>query len=211
MQEKNEKSQWRQATPGKKKFKIHICSKDWKKIAPKGGQLKLRTPWTQIVYKEFRKKNPSCPIAFKYQRVRCPHSQKHGPYMRLKAVCTFSDCKAKYVFTCNKPAQQNRKITISVTQFGHIRHAKEEQKFRRASYTRRGKIAKAIKIGISNFYYRKLSSTSTEELMAGNISKCLTKNVLKTISSEFKRSKRFHDNVVMELMITQKILRECDT
>ncbi len=91
------------------------------------------------------------------------------------------------------------------------RHAKEELKFRRTSYTRRGKISKALKNGISNFYYRKLSSTPTAELIAGHISKCLTKNVLKTISSEFKKSLRFHDNVVMELMITQKILRECDT
>ncbi len=47
--------------------------------------------------------------------------------------------------------------------------------------------------------------------MAGNISKCLTIFFLNTISSEFKKSLRFHDNVVTELMITQKILRECDT
>lgn len=108
--EQNKESQWRPTTTGKKKFKIHITSKDWRKIAPKEGQLKLRTPWTHIIYKQFKKIKPSCPIAFKYQRVRCLHSRKHGPYMKLKAVYTFSDCKAKYAFTCNEPTQQKNDI-----------------------------------------------------------------------------------------------------
>lgn len=47
IQDKREKSQWTSATPGKKKFKIHINCLDWRRIAPKEGELKLRRPWTQ--------------------------------------------------------------------------------------------------------------------------------------------------------------------
>lgn len=148
----NEKSHWRQATPGKKKFKIHICIRLEKKIAPK-----RRTTKTQNTLDS---NSLPCVQEKKIHHVQLHLStreldvlKKHGPYMRLKAVCTFSDCKAKYVFTCNKPAQQNRNVTISVNQFGCIRHAKAEQTFRGASDTRRGKITKAIKNGISNFYY----------------------------------------------------------
>lgn len=46
--------------------------------------------------------------------------------------------------------------------------------------------------------------------MAGNITKSLNKNVLKVISSEIHKSCRLHDDVILELMLTQKIKKDTD-
>lgn len=47
--------------------------------------------------------------------------------------------------------------------------------------------------------------------MAGNITRSLTRDVLKKISSEFRKSTRLHNDVVMELMLTQSIMKELGT
>lgn len=53
-----------------------------------------------------------------------------------------------------------------------------------------------------------VKKTSVKDIMAGNITKSLTKDVLKTISSEVKKSIRLHDDVMLDLMLTQKVLKE---
>lgn len=64
---------------------------------------------------------------------------------------------------------------------------------------------------MSNYYYQALAKSPSEEIVAGNISRCLTKDVLRVISSEVKKSTRLHDDIIMELVLTQKIMRECAT
>ena len=51
----------------------------------------------------------------------------------------------------------------------------------------RGKVARTIGQGVSNEYHRQLAATPPQELMAGNITRSLTKNILKVISSEVKK------------------------
>ncbi|KAG7518939.1 hypothetical protein JOB18_047736 [Solea senegalensis] len=42
--------------------------------------------------------------------------------------------------------------------------------------------------------------------MAGNITRSLTKDILKKISSEVKKSARLHNDIMLELMLTQKVI-----
>lgn len=58
-----------------------------------------------------------------------------------------------------------------------ITHQKKERRFR---HQRRGKIAKAISSGVSNCYYAMLRQVPVEEILARNITRSLTKDVLKT-------------------------------
>ena len=65
--------------------------------------------------------------------------------------------------------------------FAHqVRHINRQRKFRPAKYLRRGKIAEAVSNGVSNYYYSMLKNTPVEEIMAGNVTRSLTKDVLKT-------------------------------
>ncbi len=150
-------------------------------------------------------------LSFKYQHVKCRKSRKQtAPYFRALAVCTFDDCSAKYTFTIRtnpKPFQNS--IDIHVVRFGAVTHKDKELKFRNAKYTKRGKIAAAIANGVSQHYYESLKNTSPDEILAGNISKCFTMDVLRVISSEVRKSKRLHDDVIMEMILCQKIMKEC--
>ena len=47
--------------------------------------------------------------------------------------------------------------------FGEVRHRNNQRKFRPAKYLRRGKIAKAVINGVSNYYYSMLKNTPVEE------------------------------------------------
>ena len=98
-----------------------------------------------------------------------------------------------------------------VCQTGDITHKKNQFKFRPAAGEKRGKIAKALKKGVGNYFYKQLKQTPHAELVSGNISRSLNKNVLKVIKSELSQRTRMHDDVFMELYLTQNILRECDT
>lgn len=53
-----------------------------------------------------------------------------------------------------------------------------------------------------------ISGTPVDEITVGNITHSLTKDVLKKISSEVKRSTRLHNDLMLELMRTQKVIRE---
>lgn len=53
-----------------------------------------------------------------------------------------------------------------------------------------------------------ISGTLVDEITVGNITHSLTKDVLKKISSEVKRSTRLHNDLMLELMRTQKVIRE---
>lgn len=64
---------------------------------------------------------------------------------------------------------------------------------------------------MSTYYYEAVRKSTPEEILAGNISQSLTKDVLRVISSELKKSTRLHDDIILELMLTQKIIKECAT
>ena len=83
-----------------------------------------------------------------------------------------------------------------------------QRKFRPAKYLRRGQIAKAINQGVSNFHYAMLKKTPLDEIIAGNITRSLTKDVLKKISSEVRKSTQLHNDIMLELMLSQK--QSCD-
>lgn len=56
-----------------------------------------------------------------------------------------------------------------------------------------------------------ISNTPVAELQAGNITESLNRDVLKVISSEVNKSTQLHDDVILELILTQRIIRECDS
>lgn len=71
---------------------------------------------------------------------------------------------------------------------GKILQKMGEKKFRPATHLKQGKIAQSLTHGPSEFFvYEKLVSTPTEEILAGNMSSCLNRNVLKVISSEVRK------------------------
>lgn len=111
----------------------------------------------------------------------------------------------------NKPSLKDKKIFVTVCQRGQILHLKQHMRRRQASNIRRGKIAQKIQGGLSNTFYRLLRKTPREEIRAGNLTRCLNREILKTISYEVRKTLRQHDNSVLEVLLTQKIIRECDT
>ena len=48
-------------------------------------------------------------------------------------------------------------------------------------------------------------------LKAGNPTGCFNRGVLNTISSEIRKCARLHDNVLMEVVLTRKIMQMGDT
>lgn len=133
-----------------------------------------------MFYNSFRKKNPCCKIAFKSQHIKTLHSRKiNSPYLNITAVFTFPSCSAK----SNK---------------------KSERKVRAAANTRRGRIARALSKGVSHLFYSKLKKTPVAELISGNITRSVNKNILKVISSEVRKNKRIHDDVFKEMYLTQR-------
>ena len=140
-----------------KKFTITVNQKKWKKIVPLHGSTKLRQPWTNVLYNSFREKNLCCTLAFKSQHIKTPHSRKTNcPYLNISAVCTFPSCSAKYLFKKKREPLGETLVKISVLQSGRMKHKTTEKKFRQASNTRRGRIAPALRKGISILFYNKL-------------------------------------------------------
>ncbi|XP_051722783.1 uncharacterized protein LOC127497967 [Ctenopharyngodon idella] len=133
-------------------------------------------------------------------------------YLKICAKCTFSTCRARYSFTMKtKPAKHQTVIPLTVCRTGNILHLKKEQQFRHASNVRRGKIAKTVLQGVSTEYYKRLQNTPIQELLAGNITHSLNRNILKVISHEIKKTMQQHDNILLETQLTQSIIRQCDT
>ncbi|XP_041919014.1 olfactory receptor 2C3-like [Alosa sapidissima] len=58
---------------------------------------------------------------------------------------------------------------------------------------------------------KRLVKTPTEEIIAGNITRSLTRDILKVISSEVRQQGRFHSDYLVELSLTQQVLRDADT
>ncbi|XP_059386114.1 uncharacterized protein LOC132120908 [Carassius carassius] len=205
-QQQNQKITYRATRPGPKCFKVYISARKWKIIRPLPGSRKLKT------YEKFRKQNPCCTLVFTYQHLKVARSRKYRcPFMTVKASCSFESCNAHYVFRITqKPLSSDKRIPVTVTRIGKVTHSKGEVGSRPASYQKRGKIAKEVFKGVSNVYYRNLRKTPIPELMAGNISRSLSRNILKIISSEVRKSCRLHDDVILELMLTQKIIRDTD-
>lgn len=132
--------------------------------------------------------------------------------MSVRAICKFSTCKASFLIQmAERPTTQQKYIKLSVHHSGLVRHLKSETRCRPASNVKQGHIAKTVRKGNSRVYYSRLSSTPLPEVIAGKVSRSLSKNILKVISSELKKSKQLHDNVVLELTLTQDIIRECDS
>ncbi|XP_016520960.1 uncharacterized protein LOC107834332 [Poecilia formosa] len=209
-QHKQSKSDYRQCKAGLRNFKIKITRKEWKKIKPKHHHSQLRHPWTEILYDQFNKINPCCTLSFKYQHVKLSSSRKKTcPFFIARAKCTFNGCNAIYTFRKkNIPKPFDSKISFIVKRLGSVTHRKKEWRFRPAKYLKRGKIAKAVADGVSKYYNSKLRQTPIQEITAGNITKSLTKDVLRKISSELKKSTRLHDDIILELVLTQKLIKE---
>lgn len=53
-----------------------------------------------------------------------------------------------------------------------------------------------------------LQNTPFDKIKADSITCSMTKDVLKKISSEVKKSSRLHNDVMLELMLTQKVIQE---
>ena len=194
-------------------FKISIDKKTWESIRPVEGTKKLKPSWTHKIYDAFSKKNPCCVLAFKYQNVKSAGSRKRNcPYMQLKAVCTFPTCKAYYTFwLAEKPQRGQKNFSLRVCRHGQAHHLRRHTKMRPASNIRRGKIAKKISQGVSQTYYDLLGSTPKEAIAAGNLTQALNRDILKTIGYEVRKAAHLHHDVLMEVYMTQQIMKECDT
>ncbi len=173
----------------KKPIFISMARKLWDRIRPQKETSKLKGPWTDHVYNIFKEKIPSCTLSFKYQHLKAPWSRKkNAPYLSMKPGCTIPSCPAKYSFTVqNNPVALDQDVQILVQQTGDIQHKLSETKARPATNQKRGKIAEALTHGPSQLYYSTLQSTPKEQLLAGNMTECLNKKVLKVIGSEMRK------------------------
>lgn len=119
--------------------------------------------------------------------------------------------QAHFIFQIrHKPKRGDKRIPIQMTRIGKITHLKGELRSHPASYLKRGKITKEVIQRVSNLYYKNLRKTPAPELTAGNIKRSLTKNILKVISCKINKSHRLHDDVMVKMMLTQKITKDTD-
>lgn len=86
--------------------------------------------------------------------------------------------------------------------------ANKNQRFRPVEHLQRQKTPKATTKDVSNFHYAMLQNTLLEKIKADNITCSMTKDVLKKISSEVKKSSRLQKDVMLEVMLTQKVIQE---
>jgi len=136
--------------------------KMWNGIKPRIWCSKLIPPWTDHVYDRFKEQNPCCALSFKYQHAKTPWSRKKNlPYLHIKAVCIFPTCPAKYTFTMqNNPGALGKcDVKMLVQQSGEIHHPLSEKKARPATNLKRGKIAKALTHGPSQYFYSALQTS----------------------------------------------------
>ncbi|KAI4799916.1 hypothetical protein KUCAC02_016454 [Chaenocephalus aceratus] len=116
MKVKEETSRYRKIPPMPSKF--YLTKHKWLLIAPQKGNLKLATPWTNVLYNEIAKQHPGCVLKFTYHHIRVPGSRKQrAPYLSVHAVCKFSTCKARFLIKmAERPStnQKNIKINIAV-------------------------------------------------------------------------------------------------
>ncbi|CAM4608791.1 unnamed protein product [Leuciscus chuanchicus] len=118
--------------------------------------------------------------------------------------------QSKYSFTVqNNPDALGQDVNMLVQQTGDIQHKLSEKKARPATNLKRGRIAKALTHGPSQCLYSTLQSIPNQQLLAGNMTKCLNKKVLNVIDSEMR--KKDHSEVMMEIYLMQTLLKECDT
>ena len=67
---------------------------------PHSRSNKLQKKWTDTIYKAFRYVNACCTLIFKYHHLKLKHSRKtSSPYLSMKAMCSFTQCRAIYHFT----------------------------------------------------------------------------------------------------------------
>ncbi|XP_034075853.1 uncharacterized protein LOC117548599 [Gymnodraco acuticeps] len=155
------KTHWRKLPVVSKRFGITVNRKKWQKIVPLTGSNKLRQPWTDVLYKSFREKNPCCTLAFKSHHIKTPNSRKiKSPYLNICAVCTFPSCRAKFFFKIQNQPVGDTLVKIPVLQRGKMAHKANETKFRPAANRRRGRIARALHKGVSQVFYSKLKKNT---------------------------------------------------
>lgn len=159
--------------------------------------------WTNVIYKQFRKCNP----CWKHTSAENDHvliwRSRQCVHFQPAGQPTSSNLR-------KKPSKTSKSVTIGVTRIGKVKHLEGETCFRPANFNKRGKIAKALINGVSKTYYKRLSDTPSAELMAGTLSHALTKEVIKAVSAEVKRSTWLHHDIVMGLILMQEILKETD-
>lgn len=102
----------------------------------------------------------------------------------------------------HKPSENAKNITFHVSRSGKVEHLCDETRARPASNKRRGKIVKAVTGGVSNTLFQRLEKTSSLELLAGNLTQALSKDVLKVVLAEISGSTRLHDDMLLELILT---------
>lgn len=63
---------------------------------------------------------------------------------------------------------------------------------------------------MSIVFNERLWKAPEQQINAGNLSDTLNGNILTAILPEVNKSTRLHDNIMLEMMLTQQILKECD-
>lgn len=170
------------------RFQICLDAKSWGKITPQKGSKRLRTCWTHVLDDQFSKINHCRVLALKYQHVRPANSRKrNSPYFHAKAKCTFSSCPIVYIFL-KKTKPSIKEVFMTVWRHGNICHLKKHTRRRQASNVCSRNIAKKLKGGLSNTFYKLLRKTPRQEIKAGNLTKCLNRDILKAIFYEVRKS-----------------------
>lgn len=124
-----------------------------------------------------------------------------SPYIKIKPVSMCPSCNAKYFFEMpNRPTKSAKKITFHMLRSGKVAHLCDETRAMPAS-ERRGKIVKEVTGGVSNAYLQMQGERPSLELLADN---------LKVVSAEISRSTRLHRDMIMDLIVTQQIMKESD-
>lgn len=70
-------------------------------------------------------------------------------------------------------------------------HIKQDTRKRQPLNVQRGQIAKTARKGLSQDYYKK--TTPVKELMTGNLTKSLKRDILKDISYKIKKAATLHE------------------
>ena len=98
---------------------------------------------------------------------------------------------------------------MKVQHTGEINHNQTQCEKRPMKGENRKEAAKDLQdSGVNNWYYQKVTGMKTEELDAGNLTACSTREALRKILSEDRGLSNLHDCVLQEIRIMQELYKD---
>ena len=194
-------------------FKVTITNAELNAILPKENEAKgrLKPGWTDLFNEKTNQCTTSCALRFQYHHVRKRGSRKsRTSFINARARCIVEGC-CKFSFKVIDQPDGNGNATMEIEVIGKQKHPKNENRKRQLRGTLRERVGeKVLREGVTNTYYTMIKESDISALQDGNISQCQSKDVLRKVASERRKSEKYHENIMIDICTTRDILNETE-